>query len=159
MLIIFVVIFANDREKNRENNCCAYILVNKKHTIVMNYLFHLRMRNEQFRKHRTCWLLKCIKQWWRFTTRCEWKIRETTRFRIHHVMINSKELFFARNENSSCCSQRASVNKRITIQSSSYELSWTTFTDISSFTTSNKLRMTMSEILRRDTQMLIFDLI
>ncbi len=55
--------------------------------------------------------------------------------------------------------QRASVNDRIAIQSSNYELSWTTSTDISSFTTSNELRVTMPEMLCRDTQILIFDLI
>jgi hypothetical protein len=46
--------------------------------------------------------------------------------------------------------QRASVNDRIAIQSSSYELSWTIFTDISSFILSNELRMTMSEMSFRD---------
>jgi hypothetical protein len=55
--------------------------------------------------------------------------------------------------------QRANVNDRIAIHSSRYELWWTTFTDISSFTTSNELRMTMSKIFLRDTQNLIFDLI
>jgi hypothetical protein len=94
MLIVFVVIFASGREEDREDNCCAYILVSRKHTIVMNHLLRLRTRNEQLRRHRTCWLLKCIKQWWRFTTRCEWEIWETTRFRVDHVMTNRKEMFF-----------------------------------------------------------------
>jgi hypothetical protein len=55
--------------------------------------------------------------------------------------------------------QRANVNNRIAIQSSRYELSWTISTDIWSFTTSNELRVTMSEILLRDLRFSIFDLI
>jgi hypothetical protein len=52
----------------------------------------------------------------RFTTRCERRDFDD------HVMFNRKENFFVRNESSSCCLSRASVNERIAIQSSSYEL-------------------------------------
>jgi hypothetical protein len=88
----------------------------------------------------------------RFTTR--WKRRDYD----DHVMFNRQKKIFARNESLSCCLSRASVNERIAIESSSYELSWTTFTDISSYTTSNDLRMTMSEILLEDIRFSIFAL-
>jgi hypothetical protein len=59
ILIIFVVIFANDREEDREDIYWTCIFINMKNTIITIHLLHLRTWNEKRQKHRTCWF-KCI---------------------------------------------------------------------------------------------------
>ncbi len=71
-------------------------------------------------------------------------------FELTRIMWWSRYCKIARKFDVQRRQQRANVNDRIAMQSSSYELSWTIFTDISSFISSNELRVTMSEMSLRD---------
>jgi hypothetical protein len=160
----FLVIFESDREDRvylhiissiketwSRKSFTSFTNAERKKSMTLNMMITINRENNESRIVNTK-ILWCIYDAFRsFYERRDDFTKETKiQNKVDHVMSNCKENFFARNESRSCCLSSASVNERIAIQSSSYELSWTTFTDISSYTTSNELRVTMSEILLRE---------